>query len=79
MTKANMVIMSQLSDLQEFNIGQDQRTKINFIKFLLLKYPDTNSEINPSREWGDFKNKHPNAKQGGILNKEVSFKELFTK
>ena len=57
--KASMVIMSHLSDIQEIS-DQETRQKINFAKFLLLKYKNTDTEIDPNKEWSEFKSS-PNA------------------
>jgi len=56
-SKVKMVIMSHLSDIQEgFNSmdSNDLNNRINFVKSLLLKYDDTNTEINPDVEWEEF-------------------------
>jgi hypothetical protein len=55
--KIVMVIMSHLSDIQDgFNSmdSNELNNRINFIKSLLLKYHDTNTEINPDIEWEEF-------------------------
>jgi hypothetical protein len=58
MVKVSMVIMSHLSDAQTLNglIGgtADLHRHINFAKYLLLKYEDTNTEINADAEWELF-------------------------
>jgi len=56
--KVNMVMMSHLSDLQdgyEFMDSIDFNNKINFIKHLIIKYPDTDTSINADLEWEEFK------------------------
>jgi hypothetical protein len=56
-TKARMVIMSHLSDIQDgFNSmdSNDLNNRINFVKSLILKYDDTNTVINPEVEWEEF-------------------------
>lgn len=70
-----MVIMSHLSDIQE-DITLDNSaqvfyitTKINFIKFLLLKYPKTDKEINPDMEWEMFASQHLNQESKPVLEK----------
>jgi glutathione peroxidase-family protein len=67
--KVSIVIMSHLSDVQdgislggtinpqaEFNV----KHKLNFVKFLIQRYPNTLDKINPDKEYEDFKKKHPN-------------------
>lgn len=66
--KVSMIILSHVSDIQEIGIGTQHRDssivkefnqKINFIKYLILTYPNTNVEINPNRVWNQFLKKHP--------------------
>lgn len=79
-SKVSMVILSNLSDLQAVSHPpQLQRTILNFIKYLVMKYPNTDVEVDGGEEYSEFRKKHPSAKQGGILNKEFTFKQLFTK
>lgn len=59
MLKVRMVMMSHLSDVQEFLNNPENRKKINFVKFLMLKYPNTDIEINPDEEWQKFIIQHP--------------------
>ncbi len=72
--KVKMIIMSHLSDVQELqanthrrleavfscegNINQQINNRINFAKFLLLKYPDTNIEVDAEEEYKLFTEKH---------------------
>ncbi len=73
--KAQIVIMSHLSDIQEtqtmmqgssketfiFNkCFKDMNHKINFVKFLIQRYPNTLDKIDPDKEYADFIKKHPN-------------------
>lgn len=65
--KVQMVIMSHLSDVQEGRSNEvgnksifDTNHKINFVKFLIQRYPNTLDKINPDKEYEDFKKKHPN-------------------
>lgn len=60
-----MVMMSHLSDVQE-EMGLDRpgqtfyiNEKINFVKFLILKFYDSNVEINPDVEWELFRKSRP--------------------
>ncbi len=62
-----MVILSHLSDLQiEMCMKQSghgiilMTNKTNFIKFLLMKYPKTDKEINLDMEWEMFASQHLN-------------------
>ena len=55
-----MIIMSHLSDIQE-EIGTSKpaqgfymKEKLNFVKHLLLRYPDTTIEVYPNIEWERF-------------------------
>lgn len=58
-----MIIMSHLSDLQE-EIGTSKPAqafymtqKLNFVKFLLTRFPDTTVEINADEQWESFTTK----------------------
>lgn len=66
--KVKMIIMSHLSDVQD-TLGfsdysqseiKDQRHRLNFAKFLLLKHPNTEVEVDPEVEAEEFEKKHPN-------------------
>ncbi len=52
--------MSHLSDAQHLMESSviDANLRINFAKFLLLKFPNTDVEINPESEWEQFISKH---------------------
>jgi len=55
--KVRMVIMSHLSDIQDAQNSMDSKelnNRINFVKSLIMKYHDTNTEINPNFEWEEF-------------------------
>lgn len=53
--------MSHLSDAQDCGPDHKSRnTHINFAKFLLLKYSNTDVEIDADVEWSEFSTKHPN-------------------
>lgn len=57
--KVSMVIMSHLSDVQEGMFDhKEMRKRINFIKFLLLKYSNTDVMIYPKEEFIEFMRKH---------------------
>lgn len=61
-TKASLIIMSHLSDVQEANsMGLSRihiNAEINFVKFLILKYGDNlNVKIDPEKEFELFKNR----------------------
>jgi len=65
--KVRIVMMSHLSDisvLRPYNqeMSENIQNKINFIKFLLLNFPDTNVEINPEKEYEVFQKAHANLK-----------------
>ena len=55
--KVQIVIMSHLSDVQE--TGENSRHKLNFVKFLIQRYPNTMDKIDPDKEYADFQKKHP--------------------
>lgn len=58
--KVKMVIMSHLSDAQHLMESDtvEANLRINFAKFLILKFPNTDVEINPESEWEQFTTKH---------------------
>lgn len=55
-----MVMMSHLSDIQETLHLEDihliNTRKVNFVKWLMLKYPNTSTLIEPTNEWIRFTN-----------------------
>ncbi len=54
------VMMSHLSDVQEVTSDKSTRNKINFVKYLLLKYVDTNRiEIDADKDYAEFIKKFP--------------------
>lgn len=55
--KASLVIMSHLSDVQEMSSNTQVRDKINFVKFLLMKYPNVSTAIDADEEYQKFKNR----------------------
>jgi hypothetical protein len=61
--KARIVIMSHLSDVQEElgSVGQAIvnmcNNRINFAKYIIIKYPDTNTEIDPDAEYEIYQNR----------------------
>jgi hypothetical protein len=59
-TRAAMIIFSHLSDVQEVPTHNSNHARINFVKFLINKYPNTETEIDPDAEWQEFQSKHPN-------------------
>ena len=58
--KASMVIFSHLSDAQHCE-GKKKDHHINFAKFLLNRYPNTNDRIVPDNDYKDFIKQFPNA------------------
>lgn len=60
LVKVSLVIMSHLSDIQASPNNEANNTKINFVKFLLLRYPNTFDKIDADFEFGDFCKLHPN-------------------
>lgn len=64
MIKVSMLILSLLSDAQESLFGNGEKpsyanVKINFAKYLTLKYTDNSVEINSDEAFTEFKTKHP--------------------
>jgi hypothetical protein len=65
--QASIVIFSHLSDVQEsINMGifglEDKKrnnTRLNFSKWLLLKYDNIRVRIDPDEEFELFKKEHP--------------------
>jgi len=54
---ARIVIISHLSDLHLEENKATKTTKIEFVKHLVLNYPDTRTEIQPDKEFNEFLNK----------------------
>lgn len=60
--KLSIILTSHLSDIQcELGLPATGFTsrKINFIKYLIFKYPDTRVEVDPNKEWEEFEKKFP--------------------
>lgn len=74
-TSARMIIMSHLSDLQEeFGTSKPAQAfyfkeKLNFVKYLLMRYTDTSTEIYADVEWTRFQ----------INQKDIEHRELRDK
>ena len=62
--KVSTVILSHLSDVQETIQGMGNpdysNVRINFVKYLVLTYEDTNVDIEPNKVFEEFKAKFPN-------------------
>jgi hypothetical protein len=62
--KVSMIILSHLSDVQEMIQGNGNpdytNLRVNFVKYLVINYKDTNTEIDPVIVFDEFKTKHPN-------------------
>lgn len=54
-----MIIFSHLSDVQEQLSNPMNRVKINFVKYLLQRHPDTGVKVDADQEWNNFQNDHP--------------------
>lgn len=54
-------MLSHLSDIADGGCTFDQlQTKAEFVKYLLIKFSDTNEEINPNAEFEQFqKERYP--------------------
>jgi hypothetical protein len=62
MAKVSLIIASHLNDIQEIIAGNDNsfiNHKINFVKYLVMKYKDTSVEINPNEVYTEFLEKFP--------------------
>jgi hypothetical protein len=57
--KVSMIILSHLSDVQEDLTSPQTKTRINFVKYLTLKYTNTDTEIDPDIVYKEFIAKHP--------------------
>ena len=61
--KVSMIILSHLSDVQEMIHGNGNpdyaNVRINFVKYLTLKYKDTDTEVDPEVAFDEFMTKHP--------------------
>ncbi len=63
--KVSMLILSHLSDVQEMTQGISLNSnrvnlRINFVKYLILKYKNTDTEVDPEIVFEEFKAKHSN-------------------
>jgi hypothetical protein len=56
--KVSMIILSHLSDIQEDLTAPQTNTRINLIKYLVLNYKDTNTEVDPYVVYKEFIAKH---------------------
>jgi|LakMenEpi03Aug12_release.lakeMendotaPanAssembly.Ray.scaffolds.fasta_scaffold152184_3 hypothetical protein len=58
--KVSMIILSHLSDIQEdlVRYPNNSNTRINFVKYLTLKYTNTDTEVDPYVAFEEFKAKH---------------------
>jgi len=58
--KVSMIILSHLSDIQEdlTRYPNNSNTRINFVKYLVLNYKDTNTEVDPYVVYKEFIAKH---------------------
>lgn len=55
--KVKMVMMSHLSDIQEGFNSMDYNefnNRVNFVKWLMNKYEDLNTLIDPEVDWDEF-------------------------
>lgn len=55
--KVKMVIMSHLSDVQHDPTNEFNNLKLNFVKYLLGAYTDTNEKIDVDEVYKHFLNK----------------------
>ncbi len=54
-----MIIFSHLSDVQENPTSEFNRGKLNFVKFLLQRHPDTGVKVDADYEWETFQKEFP--------------------
>jgi len=52
--KARLVMINQLSAAQECTERSIALNKMEFVKYLLQKFPDTGARINESEEYSEF-------------------------
>ncbi len=52
-------MMSHLSDIQANITGVLNNAKINYVKYLLITYPNTDTEIDADAVWLAFTKKYP--------------------
>jgi hypothetical protein len=57
--KVSMIILSHLSDVQENGNSDYTNLRINFVKYLVLNYKNTDTEIDPDVVYKEFITKHP--------------------
>ena len=61
LVRASIIIMSHLSDSQHLldyeNSQEEVNTRLNFAKFLIMKFPDTTKEIDAEVEYEAFQEK----------------------
>ena len=57
--KVSTIIQSHLNDAKiEISFNPElAETRLNFVKYLIFNFPDTNHEINPRAEFKKFLNK----------------------
>ena len=57
-TKVSMIMMSHLSDVQGNNLPPvSLNNRINFVKYLIIKFPNTDTEIDPDKEYELYQNR----------------------
>lgn len=55
--KVSMVIMSHLSDLQGHEVSmspKERQLRFNFVKYLIMEFKDTDTYIDPNKEFMNF-------------------------
>lgn len=57
--KVSMIILSHLSDIQEDLTSQRTHTRINFVKYLTLRYTNTDTEVDPYVVYKEFIANYP--------------------
>lgn len=54
LVKVKIVIYSHLNDLMMNKEDLNFKTRMNFVKYLINKFPNTEVEIDPNKEWDNF-------------------------
>jgi hypothetical protein len=57
--KVKILIMSHLSDVQEVPNLIENQNKLNFAKYLVMVYSDTNVYVNADTVYNEFKELYP--------------------
>lgn len=64
-TKVAIVICSHLSDVQQYPLDELANDRLNFVKWLVNEYPNTDVDIDADVEWDRFQAFMDSRKAGG--------------